>query len=183
MMRIFSRVLGTDARNSRGREAQATLPPVQADESDEHELSQFTTDWDDLSGLHVLETELVATTADDMHAPMGGLLARLRDALGLDAVFVSQTLGGQRVVREASHAAQCDPLEEAYCLQLLAGRGVRMSGAAVAMPVIGLDGRVWGTIASSAHGDDGAEPLKRAARLVGAAIERHTAQAAAPQHH
>ena len=142
-------------------------------------LDEFETDWDDLSGLQVLDGELIETTADDAQAPVGALLARVRDALGLDAVFVSQMVGGRRLIRNAACEGESDPLEEAYCLQLVSTRAT--GAAVVAVPVAGADGRIYGTLGAAVG--DAAEPLRRVARLVASTLEQGAQAASAPRRH
>lgn len=133
-------------------------------ESDDLGMTVVTADWADEARLNALRK----------------LLRRVREAFGMDVVFVSQFLQGRRVFRhvEASEAdtdwlkiGQSDPLEESYCQRVVDGRlpqaipDARTFPATAAMPVtheadIGAhlsvpirldDGRVFGTLCCFSH--------------------------------
>jgi len=104
--------------------------------ADEEADTEFVTDWDDLSGLAVLENgEFVTTTADGSsnpaYQPISRLLHQVRERVGMDVVFIAQFVGGERLVRhvaadpddrKAIGEGQADPLEATYCERVLDGR-------------------------------------------------------------
>jgi len=140
---------------------------------------------DDLQGLEVTETEYVAVTPDDGSHSIADLLQRIKRALGMDVVYVSQFVNGMRVVREvaadddndaAFSPGLCDPFEESYCylvaesrlapvvpdtskLPLTLGLAATKKwkiGSHVAAPIVGADGKVHGTVCCFTH-----QPLPR----------------------
>lgn len=137
-------------------------------------------DWaGDIAGIDVREGEFVVVTADGT-APLAALLDRVRRALGMDVVFVSQFVGDRRLIRwvaadandkHAVPVGASDPLEESYCHLVVQGRlpevipdtarnptawamsGTHLCrvGCHVAVPVITNDGHVFGTICCFSH--------------------------------
>src|SRR5436305_1493796 len=96
----------------------------QRDEIDTH----FVTEWDDLSGLAVLDGEFVTTSAEGssnpVYQPISRLLQQVRERVGLDVVFIAQFVDGERLVRHvaadprdprAVAEGHSDPLEATYC--------------------------------------------------------------------
>ncbi len=121
------------SRNERGERDQVVLVDVR-DSADEA-TTDFVTDWDDLSGLAVLDGEFVTTTADGssnpVYQPISRLLQQVRHRVGMDVVFIAQFVNGQRLVRHVAADArdpkavvegQADPLESTYCARVLDGR-------------------------------------------------------------
>jgi hypothetical protein len=96
--------------------------------------TEFSTDWDDLSGVEVVAGELVTITTDTggaHHEPITALLQQVRSRTGMDVVFVSQFVNGRRLIRHVAADAKdphrpvegvADPLEETYCQRVLDGR-------------------------------------------------------------
>jgi GAF domain-containing protein len=146
--------------------------------------TEFATDWDDLSGVEVVAGEFVTTTAETTAAPrdepIGRLLQDVRARTGMDVVFISQFVHGQRLIRHVAadprdpHAPrepEADPLEATYCQRVLDGRlpaalpdarahpeAARLPITAahgvrahVAVPILASDGRVFGTVCAYAH--------------------------------
>lgn len=115
--------------------------------------------------------------------PLGAFLRRMRQAFEVDVVFVSEFAHGRRVIRELDCDADdeaavlrgaSDPLEESYCFHVaqrrlpqvipdtaanplamsLPGTRAARVGSHLAVPIIGLDGRAFGTICCFSHGSD-----------------------------
>jgi hypothetical protein len=172
----------TGAKQRRPDGDRVVLADVQgrADEAN----TDFITDWDDLSGVEVVAGEFVTTTADEssnaIHEPISRLLQQVRQRTGMDVVFISQFLEGERLVRHAAahpkdpqavSEGTADPLEATYCQRILDGRlpealpdalaDPEASALAVtreydirahvAAPVVTRDGRVFGTVCAYAH--------------------------------
>lgn len=129
---------------------------------------------------------LVAVTVDSPTGggePLGAFLRRMREAFGVDAVFVSEFVQGRRVIREvdcdpgddeAVLLGASDPLEESYCFHVAEGRlpplitdtgkhplalslpGTRAArvGSHLAVPILGRDGRAFGTVCCLSHAPD-----------------------------
>jgi GAF domain-containing protein len=147
---------------------------------------------DDLAGNLTAITDrgrhLVATTAEETGAkqeePLSKFLGRIREAFGVDVVFVSQFVDGKRVVRavdcdpDDEHGlpeGACDPLEESYCFHVVQGRlpqvipdtrdfelamniaGTHTArvGSHLSVPIIGHDGGAFGTVCCFSHHPDG----------------------------
>lgn len=114
------------------------------------------------------------------HEPIGKLLQQVRARTGMDVVFVSQFVNGTRLVRYVAaderdpHAVtpgRADPLEATYCQRVLDGRlpaaltdaldhaeAARLPltselhvRAHLSVPVVGRQGRVFGTVCAYAH--------------------------------
>ncbi|MBC5763887.1 GAF domain-containing protein [Ramlibacter albus] len=128
--------------------------------------------------------EFYAVTSDSAEQradlPLTGFLQRIRRAFDMDVVFVSQFVGGKRVVRwvDADAADEyavpqgaTDPLEESYCWHVAQGRlpevipdtareplAMSIAGTAackvaghVAVPIVTPDGAVFGTVCCFSH--------------------------------
>jgi GAF domain-containing protein len=135
-------------------------------------------DWpEDIKGVAVQAAEFLVATADDVDHPadraVGDLLRRVREGVGMDIVFISQFVDGQRLIREVVateegegefHRGDSDPLEETYCQQIVDGRLPQMGGevpppapgatgdarrrvgAYVTVPIMCGGGKVYGTL-------------------------------------
>lgn len=98
------------------------------------EIHQHETWWDDIKGLSVVDGEFVVTTADaSQHPrlePVTTVLRRIRDALGMDVVYVSQFANDQQIIRyadaepgdDAVQVGATEDLETSYCYQVVEGR-------------------------------------------------------------
>jgi GAF domain-containing protein len=170
------------AKDSRASASGVLLADVHGHPNGMH--SEFTTDWHDLTGVEVVAGEFVATTADlsnqSEHEPISRLLRQVREKLGMDVVFVSQFVHGERLIRHAASApgdthspaeGEADPLEATYCQRVLEGRlpaampdarrhpeAARLPltraldvRAHVAAPIVTRDGRIYGTVCAFAH--------------------------------
>jgi GAF domain-containing protein len=142
---------------------------------------------DDLRGLEVTCREYSVATADgsteEGFAALGMLLNRIRLALGMDVIFVSEFVAGRRVFRhvDASEADQgliavgsSNPLEESFCQLVVDGRLPQVIhdarthsaakglpgtqeigiGAHLSVPVVLPDGHVFGTVCCFSHSAD-----------------------------
>lgn len=138
----------------------------------------------DLEGLATVEKEFVVATADGSDeqrlAALTRLLRKVREALHMDVVFVSEFVHGRRVFRHVDARAGepdvvavggSDPLEESFCLRVVDGRLPRAIGNArshpqasrmpathkvgigahLSVPVVLSDGRVFGTLCCFSH--------------------------------
>jgi GAF domain-containing protein len=145
-------------------------------------LVQF--DVPDLEGLTSIEKEFVVVTADGSEEErleaLTRLLHKVREALHMDVVFVSEFTHGRRVFRHVDAApgepdhvtvGGSDPLEESFCLRVVDGRlprAIRNAranpkaahlpatqqigiGAHLSVPVVLRDGRVYGTLCCFSH--------------------------------
>ena len=125
------------ARPTRKEERGARDRVILADVRDapDEPTTEFTTDWDDISGLAVLAGEFVTTTADGssnpLYEPVSRLLERVRERVGMDVVFIAQFVDGRRLIRRvaadprdtsAMTEGQADPLEATFCERVLDGR-------------------------------------------------------------
>lgn len=84
--------------------------------------------------IEVQVSELLVATADSTDAELdrsiGEVLKLLRDRMGMDVVFVSEFVEGQRVFRHVEQApgvnvigkGQGDPLEQSWCQRVVDGR-------------------------------------------------------------
>lgn len=129
------------------------------------------------SALQVVISDLLVATCDHTDPLVDGsitrLLRQLRDAMGMDMVFVSEFVDGRRVFRHVDafepdsgpQVGDGDPLELSYCKQVLDGRmpglvtdvqalpqfstlpkvDIRV-GAHLSTPVTLEDGTVFGTL-------------------------------------
>lgn len=140
------------------------------------------------------------------YEPLSGLLDRIRRAFEMDVVFVSQFSDGRRLIRYVAAAPDdefavpegaSDPLEESYCHKVATGRlpqvipdalqlpeAAAMEGthkcrvrAHISVPVVGEDGKVYGTVCCFSHSalenSDGREEfaaLSSVAALVASAL-------------
>jgi hypothetical protein len=176
--------------------------------------TEFTTDWDDLSGVEVVAGEFMIVTADEsssaVYAPISRLLEQVRERAGMDVVFISQFVNGQRVIRHVAadprdgHApaqADADPLEATYCQRVVERRladglpdaladpeaaRLALTGrlnvrAHVAAPIVGADGRVFGTVCAYAHQprvsvEEALGVVRSVARVLGRAMEQAQAR-------
>jgi hypothetical protein len=139
-------------------------------------------DWQgDIDGLSVSDGAFVVVTADGSdHAKynaVAALLRRIRKVLGLDVVFVSLFIGGQPQVRypDEDGGDDCDPLERAFARQWLA---CDSADGALALPVAGREGWIYGTLSCKVHADGGAwgdrsqvEALESVAGLLATALD------------
>jgi hypothetical protein len=133
----------------------------------------------DISGMIVLEGELSAATGDDSDSPqlraLVPVLNRLRDAFGMEMVFIGQVtngrLGGCRVTLEDDG---CNPFEEAYGRELLGARcGISVFDA---VQVCSHEGIEAGTLVCGAAGGQGyqlpPDSLKSVSRLLATTMRR-----------
>lgn len=144
---------------------------------------------ENLHGLEAAFREYSVATADgtteEGFAALGMLLSRVRLALGMDVIFVSEFVAGRRVFRQvdASEGDQgliavgaSDLLEESFCQRVVDGRLPQVMhdartdpvakglpgtqeigiGAHLSVPVVLPGGRVFGTVCCFSHG---ANPL------------------------
>ncbi|MCM3563289.1 GAF domain-containing protein [Hydrogenophaga intermedia] len=84
--------------------------------------------------IEVQVSELLVATADQSDAELdqsiGEVLKLLRERMGMDVVFVSEFVDGQRVFRKVSQApgvdllaeGQGEPLEQSWCKRVVDGR-------------------------------------------------------------
>jgi hypothetical protein len=126
----------------------------------------------DESAFDVLSGEFVVTTPDSadlkLYQPLSGLLRRVRRAFGVETVFVTQWFGNEPLARYADpYDMGCDMLEMAYGTQLLAGTPAGRARSDIeAVPVIGRDGTVHGTLCARSFASGEAEdPAHRVAAL------------------
>jgi hypothetical protein len=143
--------------------------------------------------LDVVVSDFVLVTPDSADHPryqtISALLERIRKGLGVDAVFVSQSVEGEPLERfkQALDDGEpmCDPLEETYGRRMLETRPrmARPRGAAKGqilpdyecVAVIGTNGAEHGTLVTRGFAVDGkpslAEAVRSVARLVAASLE------------
>jgi GAF domain-containing protein len=131
----------------------------------------------DTKSLDVAISELLVATADGCDAELDRqitvILELLRRELGMDVVFVSEFVDGQRVFRFVEAAddsaglrtGDAGPLEESYCQRVVQGKLPELVhdasavaaqlnlpktavavGAHLSTPVVLADGRVYGTV-------------------------------------
>lgn len=130
----------------------------------------------DKSSFDIAISELLVATADGCDAQLDrqitAVLEVLRRDLGMDFVFVSEFVDGQRVFRFVDgpdepglHAGDAGPLEESYCQRVVQGKLPELVpdasavaaqldlpktdkpvGAHLSTPVVLPDGRVYGTV-------------------------------------
>ena len=136
--------------------------------------------------LDVAISELLAATSDgfdpELDARITQVLRGLREQLGMDVVFVSEFLEGERVFRfvdgESEIGVQVGdsaPLEQSYCQRIVEGRAPQLMtnasalaealqlpptpipiGAHLSAPVVLSDGRIFGTVCCfSSHPNPG----------------------------
>ena len=128
--------------------------------------------------IEVQVSELLVATADQSDAELdqsiGEVLMLLRERMGMDVVFVSEFVDGQRVFRKVSQApgvdllaeGQGEPLEQSWCKRVVDGRlpqyiaDARQDPAAapllrdltfpigthISTPVVLANGEVFGTL-------------------------------------
>jgi GAF domain-containing protein len=128
--------------------------------------------------IEVQVSELLVATADQSDAELdqsiGEVLNLLRERMGMDVVFVSEFVDGQRVFRKVSQApgvdllaeGQGEPLEQSWCKRVVDGRlpqyiaDTRQDPAAapllrdltfpigthISTPVVLANGEVFGTL-------------------------------------
>jgi GAF domain-containing protein len=128
--------------------------------------------------IEVQVSELLVATADQSDAELdqsiGEVLNLLRERMGMDVVFVSEFVDGQRVFRKVSQApgvdllaeGQGEPLEQSWCKRVVDGRlpqyiaDARQDPAAapllrdltfpigthISTPVVLANGEVFGTL-------------------------------------
>ncbi|HVZ45551.1 MAG TPA: hypothetical protein VHA82_17205 [Ramlibacter sp.] len=159
----------------------------------ELELEVEAMDWDSRTGaLDVLVGEFVLVTPESSdhprYATISALLERIRKALGMDAVFVSQFIGNQPVVRyttplDDGGEQPCDPLEETYGQRVLESRPrlprprsvsrEQLNPVFTAVPVASKDGSEYGTLCCRSYstGAGSHEALQSVARLVAATLD------------
>lgn len=134
--------------------------------SDRIETTELESVWEDSGhGLEVHQGEFVLVTADGSdrwrYEPIAALLQRIRKVFGVDAVFVSQFLDGEPLVRCATPLDDggeqpCDPLEATFGLRELAARPrlprprtaprQEINPEFLAVPVTSRDGSEYGTL-------------------------------------
>lgn len=97
--------------------------------------------------IEVQVSELLVATADStdeaLDGSIGEVLKLLRERMGMDVVFVSEFVEGQRVFRHVSQApgvnviakGQGEPLEQSWCQRVVDGRLPRYMADARADPV------------------------------------------------
>jgi GAF domain-containing protein len=128
----------------------------------------------DLDSLFVQVSELLVATADaadaDIDRAVPEVLHSLREKLGMDVVFVSEFIDGERVMRFVDKAALAPPvqvgdsgeLESSYCLRVVDGRLPELVhdvstlpdlpatpfrvGAHLSTPIVLPDGKTYGTL-------------------------------------
>lgn len=159
----------------------------------------------DLDSLFVKVSELLVATADDADADIDRavpeVLHSLREKLGMDVVFVSEFVDGERVMRFVDKAAVAPPvqvgdsgeLESSYCLRVVDGRMPELVpdaaklpdlppapfrvGAHLSTPIVLPDGKTYGTLCcfSSAPNEHlqrrDLEALRMCAQLVARKID------------
>ncbi|MBL0728896.1 GAF domain-containing protein [Piscinibacter sp. HJYY11] len=128
----------------------------------------------ELDSLFVKVSELLVATADtadaDIDRAVPEVLHSLREKLGMDVVFVSEFVDGERVMRFVDKAEVAPPvqvgdsgeLESSYCLRVVDGRlpelvhdAARLPdlpatpfrvGAHLSTPIVLPDGQTYGTL-------------------------------------
>lgn len=147
-------------------------------------------EWAEAVEIHVGEFILVTpeSTSHYGYRSIAALLERMRGALGIDAIFITERIDEHAVVRcparlDDGAEPPCDVLEETFGRRIMEERPLpaRPRNAAAtqlqpqfaALPVIGRDGSEYGTLcarsfpfASWAGGDSSTEALRSLARLV-----------------
>lgn len=130
-------------------------------------------------GLTVSECELAAVTGDESDAPqlnaLVPVLKRLRDAFGMEMVFIGQLRNGMLAGRQVSPDG-CDPFEELYGRQLLEAR--THSSLFDAVAVCSNEGIESGTLVCGVTGGDGyqapPDSLKSVSKLLASSMRRMT---------
>jgi hypothetical protein len=145
----------------------------------------------DLAGMEVLHADFaLASTAGAEHPAHDALvpvLRRVREAMGLEIVFVCQLLGRETVVRELPRlrpadtaVAVADPQEAGYgACALQAMRAASAAQACLALPVVSKSGRLFGTVCCPPVSRKGRvesrEALRAVARMVALLLDRPAA--------
>jgi hypothetical protein len=156
------------------------LPVTQIKQETRMHASTEDIQWarNDIAGLIVLEGELAAVTGDDSESPqlsaLVPVLSRLRNAFGMEMVFVGQLKNGRLNACEAPFEDSCNPFQEAYGRQLLEARcGCSHFGA---VPVCSDQGIESGTLVCGVAAGDGYQPppdsLKSVSRLLASTMRR-----------
>ena len=134
----------------------------------------------DLSGMIVLEGDLAAVTGDESDSPqlsaLVPVLNRLRNAFGMEMVFIGQMKDGRLNGREGAPEDCANPFEEAYGRCLLEARcGTSLCDA---VPVCDEEGIESGTLICSVAAGDGYQPppesLRSVSRLLASSMRRMT---------
>ncbi|HSV35187.1 MAG TPA: hypothetical protein VLI46_06500 [Ramlibacter sp.] len=134
----------------------------------------------DLSGMVVLEGELAAVTGDDSDTPqlsaLVPVLNRLRNAFGMEMVFIGQLRNGRLNGRQAVPDDCCNPFEAAYGRDLLEARcGTSLFDAVAVCSTEGIES---GTLVCGVAAGDGHQPppdsLKSVSRLLATSMRRMT---------
>ncbi len=131
-----------------------------------------------MRGMMVLEGELASATGDSSDAPqldaLVPVLNRLRNAFGMEMVFVGQLWDGALAARQAAPHEDCNPFEEAYGRGLLEERCGDSAYAAVS--VCRDDGVEAGTLVCGVLAGEGYQPppdsLKSVSRLLASSMRR-----------
>jgi hypothetical protein len=132
-------------------------------------------DWSEeaSSAFDVAAAEFVVATPEgadrDALARLSALLRRVRGAFGVDAVFVSEWVQDEPLVRtNASAAGGPNVLHALYGMQLLAGAG----GCFDAVPVVSAEGVEYGTLCCRRRAPEAADSPLPALQSVAALIAR-----------
>lgn len=147
--------------------------------------------------IEVQVSELLVATADNSDAELdrsiGEVLKLLRERMGMDVVFVSEFVEGQRVFRHVSQApgvnlltpGQGEPLEQSWCQRVVDGRlpqfmaDARQDPTAAALlknlsfpigthistPVVLGNGQVYGTLCCFSFEPSGQASVEDLSRL------------------
>jgi GAF domain-containing protein len=154
--------------------------------------------------LFIVTADSAGRTED---IPLARFLERVRKGFEMDIVFVSRFAGGERIIQHvaadpadplALSAGHSDPLEESYChyvatgrlpelipdtrdeplAMALAGTAKARVGSHLATALVGVNGKVFGTICCYSHHprtdlghQEDLEALRSIAELLGQAIE------------
>lgn len=109
-------------------------------------------DWSDeaTSAFDVEDGEFVVVSADEsdirFYTPLCGLLARVRKAFGIEALFVAQWYRGEPMVRAIIDVDAADLLESTCGRRLLEAADPAPNRVFEACPVITHDGQEHGTL-------------------------------------
>lgn len=146
-------------------------------------------DWqNDIHGVEVVHAEFTTTTADGAehaaHEALAPLLARVREAYGLDVVFVAELLNQVPVVRQrkpggAPPQAEPGEVEHGALMLALRGDGDLSRRDYLTCPVVAPSGRTFGSVCcraqTTSQGTDAAETLQAVARMLAEVLDRSPA--------
>jgi hypothetical protein len=146
----------------------------------------------DLAAYEVQVSELLIATAEVsdplVDQAVHKVLRLLRDQQGMEAAFACEVIDGQRVSRRTQPSEraqfideQADPLELAFCKQVVSARVP--SGCYLSAPVVLANGAIYGTLYSFSFNPDAAleardlKKLEMAAQLAARLISERQPRA------